>query len=156
MEKKLQGMIQKYELEKRDLENEIKKYQEKEYDESFSRASIQGEIEKLNKFYHQSRVDQPKRKELVEWTQKLSNLLSKTENQNKIALEELFNFIKGNLESFKAELMQSLVSASDFEEQIFKNKKEILNNIKNIIQQQIKSKNEMVENNQKLYEILKK
>lgn len=29
--------------------------------------------------------------------------------------------------------MQSLASASDFEEQIFKNKKEILNNIKNII-----------------------
>lgn len=134
MEKKLQGMIQKYELEKRDLENEIKKFQEKEYDQSFSRASIEGEIEKLNKFYHQSRVDQPKRKELVEWTQKLSSLLSKTENQNKIALEELFNFIKGNLESFKSQLMQSLANASDFEQQILKNKKEILNNIKTIIQ----------------------
>lgn len=62
LEKKLQGIIEKYELEKKQLENQLKKLQEREYDQSFSKAEMESSIEKLNKFYNQSRVEQPKRK----------------------------------------------------------------------------------------------
>lgn len=65
LQKKLQGMIEKYELEKKQLENQLKKLQEREYDQSFSKAEMEVSIEKLNKFYNQSKLEQPKRKELL-------------------------------------------------------------------------------------------
>lgn len=104
-------------------------------------------IEKLNKFYNQSRVEQPKRKQLLQTAEKISNFIHKSQDKNKNHLEELLSYIKNHLESFKGEVLNNLTHASEFEEQMMKNKKDILSQIKDIVKEENKNKNEMLESN---------
>lgn len=156
LEKKIQKVTENYELRQKELEEELQKLQEKQFEEVTARSEVVAEIDKLNKFYTSSRIEIPKRKETLEWTDKLLNFLTRSEAESDKSAKELYSFIKNSLETLKSEILQSLKAAAESEDNSLKERRQIVTSIKEIVEEQNRTKNEIAEDNEKFWEAIKK
>ena len=127
-----------------------------EFQINTSRSEIRNQIEKINKIFVSAKKQQGKRQQILDVSDKLSSFIAAYEEETRKNSKESAAYLRQALQNLKVEMLTQMKNIADQDEQYVKQRKLILAKISEIIQFQNKITKESAEENQKLWELMKK
>lgn len=106
-----------------------------------SKITLQGEVDKLSRYYQTSRIEQASRSKTIDWIEKFTNFVDEYYNENDKVTKENISFLQLGIENLKKDLLTPLKTLNDHDEVLTKERRQILTKIHEIVEEQTKITN---------------